>query len=48
MEAGETNPQQFITIPTSSNDDFQKAIIRVYHDARYPLAIVLPIVNNQN
>ena len=42
------NPQQFITIPTCSNDDFQKAIIRVYHDARYPSAIVLPIVDNQN
>ncbi|HVV05658.1 MAG TPA: CocE/NonD family hydrolase [Puia sp.] len=39
------NPQTFVNIPTCSATDFQKATIRIYHDASHLSGIVLPIVN---
>ncbi len=33
------NPQKFMSIPKADEDDFQKATIRVYHDAKYPSSI---------
>jgi putative CocE/NonD family hydrolase len=38
------NPQTFVNIPTASASDFQKATIRVYHDAAHPSGILLPVV----
>jgi putative CocE/NonD family hydrolase len=41
------NPQKFVNIPTAGEDDFQKAIIRVYHDAAHPSGIVLPVMEGK-
>ncbi len=38
------NPQQFISIPQAEAKDFQKATIRVYHDAAHPSGLRLPVV----
>jgi predicted acyl esterase len=38
------NPQQFLNIPTCKDDDFQKATIRMVHDAGHPSGIVLPVI----
>lgn len=38
------NPQKFIRIPDANEDDFQKATIRLYHDATNASKIVLPVV----
>jgi uncharacterized protein len=38
------NPQKFMRIPDASEKDFQKATIRVYHDAGHPSAIQLPVI----
>ena len=38
------NPQTFVNIPTCSESDFQKATIRIYHDAAHPSSIVLPVL----
>ena len=39
------NPQTFVNIPTASETDFQKATIRIYHDAAHPSAVVLPVLH---
>lgn len=39
------NPQKFMRIPDATEKDFQRATIRVYHDAKNPSSIVLPILN---
>jgi len=33
------NPQKFMHIPDADTSDFQKATIRIYHDAKYPSKI---------
>jgi predicted acyl esterase len=38
------NPQKFMKIPDAQESDFQKAGIRVYHDAKNCSNIVLPIL----
>ncbi len=38
------NPQKFINIYEASDSDFQKATIKIYHDAAHPSSIVLPIL----
>ncbi|HEY4287280.1 MAG TPA: CocE/NonD family hydrolase [Puia sp.] len=38
------NPQTFVNIPTCSESDFQKATIRIYHDAAHPSLIMLPVL----
>jgi putative CocE/NonD family hydrolase len=38
------NPQTFVNIPTCSESDFQKATIRIYHDAAHPSSIMLPVL----
>ena len=38
------NPQQFVNIYTADEKDFQKATIRVYHDATNASSITLPIM----
>lgn len=38
------NPQQFMDIYTATDKDFQKAQIRIYHDASHPSNIVLPVL----
>ena len=41
------NPQRFVNIPTAGEDDFQKAMIRVYHDAAHPSGMMLPVVDGK-
>ncbi len=38
------NPQTFVNIPTASESDFQKATIRIWHDAAHPSGITLPVM----
>jgi putative CocE/NonD family hydrolase len=38
------NPQKFIDIYKADNSDFQKATIRIYHDASHPSKIILPVL----
>lgn len=38
------NPQKFVDIYHASEDDFQKATHRIYHDANHVSSIILPIV----
>jgi putative CocE/NonD family hydrolase len=38
------NPQQFMRIPEATEKDFQKATIRIWHDASNPSKIVLPVL----
>ena len=38
------NPQQFVNIPQANAQDFQKATISVYHDARYPSGVRLTVL----
>lgn len=38
------NPQKFIDIYKADDSDFQKSIIRIYHDAAHPSKIVLPVL----
>ena len=38
------NPQKFVKIPEAAESDFQKATIRLYHDAVHPSSISLPII----
>lgn len=40
------NPQKFMRIPDANENDFQKIMVKVYHDDKHPSRIVLPIVNN--
>ncbi|MDQ2719988.1 MAG: CocE/NonD family hydrolase [Bacteroidota bacterium] len=37
------NPQKFLRIPSANEDDFQKATIRIYHDAMHVSKIVIPV-----
>jgi putative CocE/NonD family hydrolase len=38
------NPQQFLNIYEADDKDFQKATIKIYHDAANPSNIILPIM----
>jgi len=38
------NPQQFVDIYTCADSDFQRATIRVYHDAAHPSRLILPVL----
>jgi len=38
------NPQKFMRIPEAEEKDFQKATIRIYHDADHASKIVLPVL----
>jgi uncharacterized protein len=38
------NPQKFVNIYEASDNDFQKADIKIYHSSQYPSSIVLPII----
>jgi putative CocE/NonD family hydrolase len=40
------NPQTFVNIPTAGEADFQKATIRIYHDAAHPSGITLPVIDH--
>jgi putative CocE/NonD family hydrolase len=40
------NPQKFVNIYEASDGDFQKATIRIYHDANNASKIILPILKN--
>lgn len=39
------NPQQFMNIYEANETDFKKAVIRIFHDAKNPSSIVLPVMN---
>lgn len=38
------NPQKFMNIYEAKDNDFQKATIRIYHDASYASNIILPVL----
>ncbi|MBH8558885.1 CocE/NonD family hydrolase [Hymenobacter negativus] len=38
------NPQTFVPIATADAKDFQKATIRLYHDAGHPSAMLVPVL----
>jgi uncharacterized protein len=38
------NPQKFVDIYKASENDFQKATIRLYHDAANASSILLPVM----
>jgi uncharacterized protein len=38
------NPQKFMRIPEATEKDFQRATIRLYHDAKNSSSIVLPVL----
>ncbi|MEO6813236.1 MAG: CocE/NonD family hydrolase [Ginsengibacter sp.] len=38
------NPQKFMRIPEADESDFQKSIIKIYHDASHPSKIILPVL----
>lgn len=38
------NPQKFIDIYKADDSDFQKADIRIYHDAEHVSKIILPVL----
>jgi len=40
------NPQKYMKIPMAKESDFQKATIRIYHDAVNSSNIVLPVLND--
>jgi uncharacterized protein len=40
------NPQKFMNIYNANDSDFQKANIRIYHDAMNASKIVLPVIND--
>ncbi len=39
------NPQKFIDIYKADDSDFQKSVIRIYHDDAHPSKIILPVVH---
>jgi uncharacterized protein len=41
------NPQKFVNIYEAQRSDFQKAVIRIYHDAKAASNIVLPVLGIQ-
>jgi putative CocE/NonD family hydrolase len=40
------NPQKFVNIYKANENDFQKATIRIFHDARNSSSILLPVLKN--
>jgi len=40
------NPQKFLRIPDANKEDFQKAIIKVYHNSGGHSKIMLPVLQN--
>jgi putative CocE/NonD family hydrolase len=38
------NPQKFENIHEANDKDFQKADIKIYHDAKHPSSIILPVI----
>ncbi|OON66921.1 CocE/NonD family hydrolase [Hymenobacter sp. CRA2] len=38
------NPQKFVNIPTAEAADFQKATIRLYHDAQHASSVKVPLL----
>ena len=38
------NPQKFVSISQAEAKDFQKATIRIYHDAQHPSALWVPVL----
>ena len=40
------NPQKFVNIYTASENDFQKATIRIYHDEMHKSSLTLPVLNS--
>jgi predicted acyl esterase len=38
------NPQKFVDIYTCSDQDFQKATVKIYHDAANASFLVLPVL----
>ena len=40
------NPQKFVNIYEAKNTDFQKATIRIYHNASQSSRILLPVLGN--
>lgn len=38
------NPQQFMNIYEANPEDFQKATIRIHHDAKNPSQVILPVM----
>jgi uncharacterized protein len=40
------NPQKFLNIYTADDKDFQKANIRIYHEAEHQSKIILPVLKN--
>ncbi len=38
------NPQKFVNIYEADESDFQKATIRIYHDAANSSNIILPVI----
>jgi len=41
---GDRNPQKFMNIYEANESDFQKASIRVYHEAANASNIILPVL----
>ena len=41
------NPQKFMRIPDANEKDFQKATIRIYHDADHVSKVVFPVLHNK-
>lgn len=39
------NPQQFMNIYEANAADFKKAVIRIFHDAKNPSSVILPVMN---
>jgi len=37
------NPQKFVNIYTAGDSDYQKATMRIYHDAKNSSGIILPV-----
>lgn len=38
------NPQKFMRIPSATEKDFQKATIKIYHDALHSSSVILPVL----
>jgi len=38
------NPQKFLKIPEAEEGDFNKSVIKIYHDRAHPSAIILPVI----
>jgi putative CocE/NonD family hydrolase len=38
------NPQKFINIYEANDSDFQKADIKIYHNAQYPSSLIVPVI----